>query len=299
MATADLGRVLTAMITPFNEDGSLDLPGAVELARWLTRDGWNDGLVVNGTTGESATTSDAEKNALVEAVAGGVGGSAKVIAGVGSGDTKHSIELAKAAEAAGADGLLVVTPYYLRPTQEGVLRHFEAVADSTSLPVMLYDIPKRTGTAIEPATLLAAAKHDRIVAVKDAKGNLESSAWVMRDTSLVYYSGEDALNLPLLSIGARGFVSVIGHVAADLLREMLEAFEAGEPARALELHRRLLPVARGIFRAPGAASAKAALAARGLPAGPMRAPLVDLTERERRTLAEDLAMAELPPAVVG
>ncbi len=299
MATADLGRVLTAMITPFNEDGSLDLPGAVELASWLTREGWNDGLVVNGTTGESATTSDAEKNALVEAVAEGVGGSAKVIAGVGSGDTKHSIELAKAAEAAGADGLLLVTPYYLRPSQEGVLRHFEAVADSTSLPVMLYDIPKRTGTAIEPTTLQAAAKHDRIVAVKDAKGNLESSAWVMRDTSLVYYSGEDALNLPLLSIGARGFVSVIGHVAADLLREMLEAFEAGDPARALELHRRLLPVARGIFRAPGAASAKAALAARGLPAGPMRAPLVDLTDRERRTLAEDLAMAELSPAVVG
>lgn len=299
MATDDLGRVLTAMITPFNEDRSLDLPGAVELARWLTREGWNDGLVVNGTTGESATTSDAEKNALVEAIVEGLGGSAKVVAGVGSGDTKHSIELARAAEAAGADALLVVTPYYLRPTQTGVLRHFEAIADSTSLPVMLYDIPKRTGTAIEPATLKAVAKHDRIVAVKDAKGDLESSAWVMRDTSLTYYSGEDALNLPLLSIGARGFVSVIGHVAADLLREMLDAFEAGDTTRALELHRRLLPVARGIFRTPGAASAKAALAARGLPAGPMRAPLVDLTEGERRTLAEDLAMADIPSTVVG
>lgn len=296
MPSADLGRVLTAMVTPFNNDGSLDLGGALELARWLTREGWNDGLVLNGTTGESATTSDSEKTALVKTVAEGLGGKAKVIAGVGSGDTKHSVELAKAAEAAGADGLLVVTPYYLRPSQAGVLHHFQTIADSTSLPVMLYDIPKRTGTAIEPATLKAASEHERIVAVKDAKGNLESSAWVMRDTPLVYYSGEDALNLPLLSIGARGFVSVVGHLAANLLRRMLDAFEAGDVKQALELHRRLLPVSRGIFRAPGAASAKAALAALGLPAGPMRSPLLDLDADQRTLLAEDLALAGLAGA---
>ncbi|WP_104180037.1 4-hydroxy-tetrahydrodipicolinate synthase [Arthrobacter sp. B0490] len=288
-AAGTFGSVITAMVTPFDHRGELDQSGVSTLARWLTRPGWNDGIVVNGTTGESLTTSDEEKLSVVQSVKEAVGGSGtKVIAGVGAGDTRHSIAMAVAAASQGADALLVVAPYYSRPSQRGILEHFLAIADSTPLPVMLYDIPKRTGVAIEPDTFAAAAEHPRIQAVKDAKGDLEGSSWVMKRTDLAYYSGDDALNLPLLSIGAVGFVSVVGHVVGHRLRDLLDCHGKGHVAEALMIHRELLPVYRSVFRAPAAASVKAALAVQNLPGGSVRLPLVDLTEEEATILLQDL-----------
>src|ERR671928_1327533 len=211
------GRVLTAMVTPFTDEGEIDLAGAQELAAHLVDRGAHDGLVVHGTTGESPTTSDAEQHAVLEAVLDAVGDRAVVVAGVGTNDTAHSIELARQAERLGAHGLLVVTPYYSKPTQDGLIRHFTAVADSTDLPVMLYDIPPRSVVPIEVETLVRLAEHPNIVAVKDAKGDLGSVAWTLARTDLAYYSGEDMLNLPLLAIGAVGVVSVVGHVVGAAL----------------------------------------------------------------------------------
>lgn len=296
--TPQFGTVMTAMVTPFDKFGQLDLEGTRDLARWLTRDGWSDGLVVNGTTGESISTTDAEKTAMIRTVSAAVGDRASVIAGVGVASTQHSIELAQAAAGADADGLMVVAPYYCRPSQAGLLRHFTAIAESTSLPVMLYDIPRRTGVAIDRETLLAAAEHPRIIAVKDAKGDLASSSWVMQHTGLTYYSGEDVLNLPLLSIGAVGFVSVVGHVAADLLRCLRQCHLQGRTAQAAGIHRQLLAVYEGMFRAPAAASVKAALAMQGLPGGPVRLPLVDLDESQRQQLSLDLVASDISDRMI-
>jgi 4-hydroxy-tetrahydrodipicolinate synthase len=287
------GSIITAMVTPFDKDGALQFAEATDLAEFLVRDGWNDGLVINGTTGEASTTSDAEKAELIAAVSARVGGRAKVIAGVGSADTRHSVHMAQAAETNGADALLVVAPYYSLPSQQGVLEHFFAIADSTALPVMLYDIPKRSGIALEEATLIAAAEHPKIQAVKDAKGDLEAASWVMKESGLTFYSGDDALNLPFLAIGAQGFVSVVGHVAADKLRKMLDAFLDGDVVTAIGIHRTLLPIYRGLFRAPGVVSTKAALSAMGFPASHVRLPLVDITERELNLLNDDLVAAEI------
>ncbi|MEV5243198.1 4-hydroxy-tetrahydrodipicolinate synthase [Streptomyces cinnamoneus] len=282
------GRVLTAMVTPFTAEGALDLDGAQRLAAHLV-DAGNDGLVVNGTTGESPTTSDAEKAQLVRAVVEAVGDRAHVVAGAGTNDTRHSIELARAAEQAGANGLLVVTPYYNKPPQEGLRRHFTAVADATGLPVMLYDIPGRSGVQIETETMVRLAEHPRIVANKDAKGDLSAASWAMARSGLAWYSGDDMLNLPLLSVGAAGFVSVVGHVVAPELRALLEAHRSGDAVKAAEIHRRLLPVYTGMFRTQGVMTTKAALALQGLPAGPLRLPLVELTEEQTEQLKRDLA----------
>ncbi len=287
-AEAPFGRVLTAMVTPFLPDGGLDLEGAQRLAEHLVDLG-NEGLVVNGTTGEAPTTSDAEKETLVRAVLEAVGHRAFVLAGVGTNATAHSVELAHAAEKAGAHGLLVVSPYYNKPPQTGLLEHFRAVADATALPSMLYDIPGRTGVAIETETLVRLAEHPRIVANKDAKGDLGAAAWVMARSGLPYYSGEDMLNLPLLSVGAAGVVSVVGHLVADRTAAMIAAFAAGDVVKARELNRSLLPVYTGIFRTQGVILTKAALAQLGLPAGPVRPPLVDATEDQLATLVLDLA----------
>ncbi|MEU7132716.1 4-hydroxy-tetrahydrodipicolinate synthase [Streptomyces sp. NPDC046261] len=281
------GRVLTAMVTPFTAEGALDLDGAQRLAAHLV-DAGNDGLVVNGTTGESPTTSDAEKAQLVRAVVEAVGDRAHVVAGAGTNDTHHSVELARAAQQAGAHGLLVVTPYYNKPPQEGLRRHFTAVADATDLPVMIYDIPGRSGVQIETETMVRLADHPRIVANKDAKGDLDAASWAMARTGLAWYSGDDMLNLPLLSIGAAGFVSVVGHVVAPELRALLEAYRAGDAVKAAEIHRRLLPVYTGMFRTQGVMTTKAALALQGLPAGPLRLPLVELTEEQTEQLKRDL-----------
>src|SRR6201986_2350947 len=224
-----LGTLLTAMVTPFAPDGSLDLPAAARLANRLA-DAGCDGLVISGTTGESPTTTDAEKLALLRAVLEAVGDRARVIAGAGSYDTAHSIHLAKACAAEGAHGLLVVTPYYSRPPQAGLIAHFTAVADAPPLPVLLYDIPPRSVVPIESETLRALAAHPNIVGVKDAKGDLHAGAQLMAETGLVYYSGDDALNLPWLAMGATGFISVIAHLAAGQLRELLSAFISGDIA---------------------------------------------------------------------
>ncbi|MER5355563.1 4-hydroxy-tetrahydrodipicolinate synthase [Kitasatospora sp. NPDC002551] len=282
------GRVLTAMVTPFTADGGLDLDGAQRLAAHLVDSG-NDGLVVNGTTGESPTTSDAEKAQLVRAVVEAVGDRAHVVAGVGTNDTHHSVELARAAEAAGAHGLLVVTPYYSKPPQEGLYRHTVRIADATGLPVMLYDIPGRSGVALSHETLVRLGEHPRIVANKDAKGDLGAAAWAIARSDLAWYSGDDILNLPLLSVGAVGVVSVVGHVVAGELRTMVEAFLAGDVAKATAVHQRLLPVFTGIFRTQGVILTKAALDLQGLPAGPLRLPLVGATPEEIAQLKRDLA----------
>ncbi|MFE3907681.1 4-hydroxy-tetrahydrodipicolinate synthase [Streptomyces sp. NPDC059153] len=282
------GRVLTAMVTPFTADGALDLDGAQRLATHLV-DAGNDGLIVNGTTGESPTTSDAEKDQLVRAVLESVGDRAHVVAGIGTNDTRHSIELARTAERSGAHGLLAVTPYYNKPPQEGIFRHFTAIADATGLPVMLYDIPGRSGVPIDTETLVRLAEHPRIVANKDAKGDLGRASWAIARSSLAWYSGDDMLNLPLLSVGAIGFVSVVGHVVTPDLRALIEAYLGGDVQKATEIHQKLLPVFTGMFRTQGVITTKAALALQGLPAGPLRLPLVELTAQETAQLKIDLA----------
>ncbi|MGI5244640.1 4-hydroxy-tetrahydrodipicolinate synthase [Dactylosporangium sp. CA-139066] len=285
------GRLLSAMVTPFGPDGSLDVDGAARLAVHLVDEQQHDGLVVNGTTGESATTSDAEKDRVLRAVVEAVGDRATVIAGVGTNDTAHTVELSRAAEKAGADGLLVVTPYYNKPPQAGLVHHFRTVADSSGLPVMLYDIPGRSGVAIETETMCRLSEHERIIAVKDAKGDLGESAWVIKRTGLAYYSGEDKLTLPLLSVGAVGVVGVPTHVFGPDTKRMILAYEEGDVALARELHLKLLPAFCGFFRTQGVILTKAALTLLGLPAGPVRPPLVAANAAELGRLREDCAEA--------
>ncbi len=267
---APFGRLLTAMVTPMTSDGAVDYAGAARLADYLVTQMRNDGLVLSGTTGESPTTSDGEKDRLLRTVVEAVGGRARVVAGVGTNDTAHTLELARQAEQAGADGLLVVTPYYNKPPQNGLVAHFTAVADATGLPVVLYDIPGRTGVPIATESLLQLAQHPRIVAVKDAKGDLTAGSIVMTATDLAFYSGDDVMNLPWLSVGASGFVSVVGHVVGDRLAEMIEAYLSGHVDAALRHHRELMPVYTGIMtRTQGVIATKAALALLGLPGGPV------------------------------
>jgi 4-hydroxy-tetrahydrodipicolinate synthase len=285
------GRLLTAMVTPFTPDGALDVEGAAKLATHLVDEQRCDALVINGTTGESPTTTDAEKETLLRVVVEAVGDRARVVAGVGTNNTAHTIELAHTAEKVGAHGLLVVTPYYNKPPQAGVARHFLAVADAVGLPLMVYDIPHRAGTAIATETMCRIAEHPRIVAVKDAKGDLVASSWVTARTELAYYSGDDAATLPLLSVGGVGLVGTSTHFTGGLAKDMIEAFERGDTTAALALHRQAMPLFTGIFRAPGTMLVKAGLRARGLPAGPVRSPLVDAGDDELNQLREDAAAA--------
>jgi 4-hydroxy-tetrahydrodipicolinate synthase len=287
------GRLISAMITPFRPDGTLDTDGAARLATYLVDEQDHDGLVINGTTGESPTTTDAEKETLLRSVLEAVGDRVHIIAGVGTNDTHHSIELARAAEKAGAHGLLAVTPYYNRPPQAGLVHHFTALADATDLPVMVYDIPARSGVAVETETMCRLAEHPRITAVKDAKGDLGETAWVTRRTDLAYYSGDDKHTLPLLAVGAVGVVGVPTHLFGTRTKHMIVAFEEGRVADALRLHHELLPVFSGFFRTQGVILTKAALALQGLPAGPVRLPLVPATAGELARLREDCAEAGL------
>lgn len=281
------GRLLTAMVTPFKDDLSIDWAGVEKLAAHLVSTG-HDGIVVNGTTGEAPTTSDDEKIEIIKVVRNAVCGRAKVIAGAGNNETTHSVEQAEMAAKAGADGLLVVTPYYNKPPQAGIEAHFRAMADATDVPVMLYDIPGRTGMQIEPDTIVKLAAHPNIVALKDAKGDVASTSWVIKRCGIPVYSGDDILNLPLLSVGAVGFVSVCGHTVGADLRTMLDAWFSGNSEEALEIHQKLLPVYTGTFRTQGAILTKAALSMMGLPGGKVRLPLVDATESQVSQLREDL-----------
>lgn len=275
------GTMLTAMVTPFTADGAVDLEAAVSLATHLVDLG-HDGLVLNGTTGESPTTHAPEKADLVRAVVDAVGDRAVVVAGAGSNDTDHSIRMAEQSAAAGAHGLLVVSPYYSRPSQEGIVRHTAAIADSTDLPVMVYDIPGRSGVRLAPDTYARLAEHDKIVAVKDATGDVYAAAQHIARTGLAWYSGDDALYLAFLAHGAVGLVSVVGHVVGRELVEIGAAFRSGDHARATELFVRIVPVIDAVMGGGfGVVMIKSALVDLGLvPDGRLRLPQVDATPDE-------------------
>lgn len=291
-APARLGTLLTAMVTPFDSDGALDKAAAARVATHLVDQGC-DGLVVSGTTGESPTTSDDEKRELLRVVLEAVGDRARVIAGAGTYDTAHSIKLAKACAAEGAHGLLVVTPYYSRPPQRGLVAHFTAVADATELPVLLYDIPPRSVVPIDFDTLRELASHPNIVGVKDAKADLHGAGQIIAETGLAYYSGDDALNLPWLAMGAVGFISVISHLAAGQLREMLSAFGSGDIATARKFNMAVAPLCNAMARLGGVTLSKAGLRLQGIDAGDPRLPQVAATPEQLEALAADMRAASV------
>lgn len=282
------GRLLTAMVTPFGDGGGINHAEAARLATHLVDDLGHDGLVINGTTGESPTTTDAEKQDLLSTVVSAVGDRARIVAGVGTFSTHHTIELARQAEDAGAHGLLVVTPYYSRPPVDALEAHFVAVADATAVPNMLYDIPHRAGIPIPEATLLSLAAHPLIVAVKDAKGDVVSSSAVIGATGMQYYAGDDGYMLPLLAVGGVGVVGTSTHFTGVQAKAIINAQLAGEPAKAAALHAGALGVFRGVFATQGCMMVKAALQARGWSMGECRPPMGgvprDVLERFLRIL---------------
>lgn len=281
------GRVLTAMVTPFDADGALDVDAGTRLAVHLVEQGC-DGIVLAGTTGESPTTTDAEKTDLLRAVLDAVPAGTTVVAGAGTNDTAHSLVQTRAAADAGAHGLLVVTPYYSRPSQAGLLAHFRAVADATDLPVMVYDIPPRSVVPIEPDTLRRLAEHPRVLAVKDAKGDLAQAAPLIAETGLAWYSGDDPVNLPWLSVGAVGFVSVVSHLGAAALLRMVDAFESGDVATAAAINVEVLRLSAAMAPLGGVAFSKAALGLVGLGVGRPRLPVVAPDAEQLETLAAAL-----------
>ena len=285
---APFGQLITAMVTPFDKDGAIDWDGVAKLAQHLVDTG-HDGIAVNGTTGEAPTTKSSEKLEIIKVVKSVVGSKVKVLSGAGDNETSYTVEQAKRSQDAGADGILIVTPYYNKPPQAGIEAHFRAVAAATDLPIMMYDIPGRTGVEIESDTIVKLFETvDNIVALKDAKGNIAATSWVIQRCGIPVYSGDDILNLPFLSVGAVGFVSVCGHTVGRELKEMLNAWFAGDSARALEIHQQLLPVFTGTFRTQGAILTKAAMNLMGLPGGTTRLPLVDATAAQIEQLRKDL-----------
>ena len=296
-STSPFGRVVTAMVTPMRPDGSIDLEAAARVANHLVDHG-HDGIVVSGTTGESPTTTDAEKLELLEVVLDTVGNRARITAGVGTNDTRHSVELARAAAEGGATGLLAVTPYYNKPSQAGVRAHFRTIADATDLPVMLYDIPGRTGLPISTESLIALGDHPRIAAVKDAKADLWGASHVMAATDLLWFSGDDVMNLAHLTQGATGVVSVVGHVAGDAYAALVKAVDAGDLQEAIRLHRRVMPIVTAIMTpgavSQGAAMAKAALKVIGvLESAAVRLPLLEADEDDLASVRDGLTKAGL------
>lgn len=294
MTSAPFGTVLTAMVTPLHEDGSVDLDGVQKVAQHLVDNG-HDGIVVSGTTGESPTTTGAEDGETLAAVKDAVGDRASIVAGVGTNDTRHSVELAQQAAKAGADALLLVTPYYNKPSQGGVLQHFRLVADATDLPIMAYDVPGRTATTIALETYRELATWDKVTSVKDATGDLARTAQLV-DLGFAVYSGDDVNTLGYLAYGAAGVVSVAGHVCGNQLRAMVDAFHAGDHAEALRIHTSLVPAFEAIMGVPnyGATTAKAALELLGvLDNRVVRPPLLALDEAEVADLRAGLAAAGL------
>ncbi|QZT64366.1 4-hydroxy-tetrahydrodipicolinate synthase [Mycolicibacterium austroafricanum] len=289
-APARLGTLLTAMVTPFKPNGALDTDTAARLANHLI-DAGCDGIVVSGTTGESPTTTDDEKIALLRTVLEAVGDRARVIAGAGTYDTAHSVRMAKASADEGAHGLLVVTPYYSRPPQAGLAAHFTAVADATDRPVILYDIPPRSVVPIEWETIRALAGHPNIVAIKDAKGDLHGGGQIIAETGLAYYSGDDALNLPWLAMGAVGFISVWGHLAASALRDMMTAFASGDIATARKINVTLGPLSQAQARLGGVTLSKTGLRLQGFEVGEPRLPQIPATDEQVEELAADMRAA--------
>ncbi|MEW6183918.1 MAG: 4-hydroxy-tetrahydrodipicolinate synthase [Bacillota bacterium] len=284
----DFGRVLTAMVTPFDRDGAVNFDQAKKLARYLVENG-SDGVVVAGTTGESPTLSKDEKVALFGAVVEEIGGKAAVVAGTGSYATADSIALTKAAEKAGADGVMLVAPYYNKPSQEGLYRHFRAVAESTGLPVMVYNIPGRTAVNVLPATVARLANDvPNIKAIKEASGNLDQVTELRRilPDEFAIYSGDDALTLPILAVGGKGIVSVVAHLAGNRLKEMINAYAGGNVTLAAKIHRELFPLIKGMFITTNPVPVKAALGLLGINVGVPRLPLVEATAEEKEKLTK-------------
>lgn len=279
LAPAPFGRVLTAMVTAFRDDGSVDFDAVARTAVHLADNG-HDGIVVSGTTGESPTTTTAEDGEILRTVIDAVGDRVKIVAGVGTNDTRHTIELIKQAEKAGADGALLVTPYYNKPTQDGIVAHIDAVTGASDLPVVLYDIPGRTGIAIAPETYHRVATNPKIVAVKDAVGSIERGARLMVETELAWYSGDDSLNLAWLTNGAVGIISVVGHLAGKQYAALVDAVDKGDLDAALATYRSLIPLVDVMMtRVQGAMMAKAGLQLLGvLPNRNVRLPLVPASD---------------------
>lgn len=289
----DFGQLLTAMVTPFNQEGEIDYPATENLIEHLIENG-TDALVVAGTTGESPTLSTEEKLALFEFVMEKVNGRIPVIAGTGSNDTKSSIELTKKAESLGVDGIMVVAPYYNRPSQAGLYEHFKVIAEATSLPVMIYNIPGRTGVNVDVDTLVELSKIDNITSVKEASADLDAMAEIIERTGddFYLYSGDDSLTLPVLAIGGKGTVSVSSHVVGNEMKAMIKAFTSGSLEEAASLHRKLLATFNAMFSAPSPTPLKAALNHLGVPVGEVRLPLVPLTEEQLEYVKANLRVKE-------
>jgi len=290
----DFGRVLTAMVTPFEKDFSVNFDLARKLARYLVQSG-SDGLVVSGTTGESPTLSSEEKIELFRVIVEEVGGEVTVIAGTGSYNTAGSVGLTQAAERVGVDGLLLVAPYYNKPSQEGLYQHYKAVAKSTNLPVMLYNIPGRTGVNVLPETVARLAEIDNIVALKEAAGSMDQVSELRRllPDNFAIYSGDDSLTLPVMALGAKGVVSVAAHVVGPRLKEMVNAFLAGNFTLATQIHQELFPVFKGLFITTNPVPVKAALNLLGWQVGTPRLPLVKATVAEKESIKRMLSEAKL------
>lgn len=285
----NFGQVITAMVTPFDQHGEIDFPATQQLIEYLIANG-SDGLVVAGTTGESPTLSTDEKAALFQFTVNVVGGRIPVIAGTGSNNTRASISLTRQAEEAGVDGVMLVTPYYNKPSQEGMFQHFQAIAQSTRLPVMLYNIPGRSVVNMSPETVIRLSTIDNIVSIKEASGDLDAAAEIIENTpaSFSVYSGDDSLTLPMLAIGGTGVVSVAAHIIGNEMQDMITRFKTGDVKTAATIHRQLLPTMKALFAAPNPTPVKAALNLTGIEAGGVRLPMIPLTDEETAALRKSL-----------
>ncbi|RJS62336.1 4-hydroxy-tetrahydrodipicolinate synthase [Bacillus sp. PK3_68] len=285
----NFGQILTAMVTPFEQNGEIDFHATENLINYLINNG-TDGLVVAGTTGESPTLTTEEKVELFKFVVEVVNGRVPVIAGTGSNNTRASIHLTKLAEEAGVDGIMLVVPYYNKPSQEGLYQHFKAIAESTSLPVMLYNIPGRSVVNMSVETVVRLAQIPNIVSIKDASGNLDAMTEIISQTpdDFSLYSGDDGLTLPVLSIGGTGVISVASHVIGNEMQRMIENFRNGKLREAALAHRHLLPIVKALFAAPSPSPVKAALNLNGIPVGGVRLPMVPLNEEEKADLQQAL-----------
>ncbi|MCY7801523.1 4-hydroxy-tetrahydrodipicolinate synthase [Bacillus haynesii] len=282
----NFGNIATAMVTPFDKNENIDFQKLSKLIDYLLNNG-TDSLVVAGTTGESPTLSEEEKIALIQYSVKEAAGRAPIIAGTGSNNTKASIKLTKKAEEAGADAVMLVTPYYNKPSQEGMYRHFRAIAEETSLPVMLYNVPGRTAASLAPETTIRLAEIPNIIAIKEASGDLDAITKIVAETpeDFAVYSGDDSLTLPALSVGARGIVSVASHIVGPEMQEMIKHYTEGNTAQAALIHQKLLPLMKGLFAAPNPSPLKTALQLKGLDVGSVRLPLIPLNEDERLRLS--------------
>ncbi|MFL6517258.1 MAG: 4-hydroxy-tetrahydrodipicolinate synthase [Bacillus sp. (in: firmicutes)] len=290
----NFGQVLTAMVTPFDQNGDVDFNATRTLVDYLINNG-TDGIVVAGTTGESPTLTTDEKIALFKFVVDTVNGRVPIIAGTGSNNTRASISLTKQAEEAGVDGIMLVVPYYNKPSQEGLFQHFKAIAESTRLPIMLYNIPGRSVVNMSVETIVRLSQIENIVAVKEASGNLDAMAEIISHTpsDFTLYSGDDGLTLPVLAIGGAGVVSVASHVIGNEMQEMINHFKKGHIQEAATAHRRLLPIMKALFTAPNPAPVKAALNLNGVNVGGLRLPLLPLNDEEKNALQNALPASKI------